>query len=62
MLIVLLAAIKYCHDMDVAHRDVKPENLLLMSEEDDATIKLADFGFARPVGEEGLSTQCGTPG
>lgn len=59
---VLFNAIKYCHDRDIAHRDLKPENLLLVSEEDDAGLKLADFGFARPVGETGLSTQCGTPG
>lgn len=59
---VLFNAVKYLHEMDVAHRDVKPENLLLVSEADDAPIKLADFGFARPVGEKGLETQCGTPG
>ncbi|CAM9422002.1 unnamed protein product, partial [Choristocarpus tenellus] len=61
-LVVLLDAVRYCHDRDVAHRDLKPENLLLVSDTDDATIKLADFGFARPVGKEGLRTQCGTPG
>jgi calcium/calmodulin-dependent protein kinase I len=38
--------IKYCHDRGIAHRDLKPENLLLTSEEDDATVKIADFGFA----------------
>ncbi|CAB1102722.1 unnamed protein product [Ectocarpus sp. CCAP 1310/34] len=59
---VLFKAIKYCHDRDIAHRDLKPENLLLVSDDDDAVIKLADFGFARPVGETGLSAQCGTPG
>lgn len=59
---VLFKAIQYCHDRDIAHRDLKPENLLLVSDDDDAVIKLADFGFARPVGESGLSTQCGTPG
>ncbi|CAM9885186.1 unnamed protein product [Ectocarpus sp. 6 AP-2014] len=59
---VLFKAIQYCHDRDIAHRDLKPENLLLVSDDDDAVIKLADFGFARPVGETGLSTQCGTPG
>ncbi|KAF1317761.1 Camk/camk1 protein kinase, partial [Globisporangium splendens] len=61
---ILLSAIKYCHDKDVVHRDLKPENLLLMSADDDASIKLADFGFAKTVtkDDEGLVTTCGTPG
>jgi calcium/calmodulin-dependent protein kinase I len=61
---ILLSAIKYCHEKDVVHRDLKPENLLLMSADDDASIKLADFGFAKTVtkDDEGLVTTCGTPG
>jgi calcium/calmodulin-dependent protein kinase I len=61
---ILLSAIKYCHDKDVVHRDLKPENLLLMSADDDASIKLADFGFAKTVTKDdaGLVTTCGTPG
>jgi serine/threonine protein kinase len=41
-----LTAIKHCHDHNIAHRDLKPENLLMTSEEDDANVKLVDFGFA----------------
>ncbi|KAI9988271.1 hypothetical protein PInf_021669 [Phytophthora infestans] len=62
---VLLQTIAFCHDADVVHRDLKPENLLLSSAEDDADIKLADFGFAKKAiqnGDAGLSTACGTPG
>ncbi|KAL3659444.1 hypothetical protein V7S43_015436 [Phytophthora oleae] len=63
---VLLETIAFCHDADVVHRDLKPENLLLSSKEDDADIKLADFGFAKKSaiqnGDTGLSTACGTPG
>ncbi|KAI9914337.1 hypothetical protein PsorP6_006888 [Peronosclerospora sorghi] len=63
---VLLETIAFCHDADVVHRDLKPENLLLSSAEDDADIKLADFGFAKKTairnGDTGLSTACGTPG
>ena len=61
---LLLEAIKYCHECNVVHRDLKPENLLLTSRSDDASIKLADFGFAKKIefDGEGLSTACGTPG
>ena len=62
VLVSILRAVQYCHDMNVVHRDLKPENLLLVSESDDASLKIADFGFARRVDPEGLSTQCGTPG
>lgn len=48
----------------MVHRDLKPENLLLMSADDDTSIKLADFGFAKKVTTDnsGLVTTCGTPG
>lgn len=59
---ILLEAIGYCHSKNVAHRDLKPENLLLLSDKDDASIKLADFGFAKKCTEKKLKTQCGTPG
>ncbi|CAI5731423.1 unnamed protein product [Hyaloperonospora brassicae] len=63
---VLLQTIAFCHDADVVHRDLKPENLLLSSADDDADIKLADFGFAKKAvmqnKEVGMSTACGTPG
>ncbi|KAG5179824.1 kinase-like domain-containing protein [Tribonema minus] len=58
---ILLDAIKYCHDRDIVHRDLKPENLLLTSNDDDASIKLADFGFAKALNGSMVTTQCGTP-
>lgn len=34
-----------------------------MNEEDDAHVKVADFGFAQKfMPDVGLTTQCGTPG
>jgi len=60
---IVLEAVSHCHDHHVAHRDLKPENLLLLSDEDDSTVKIADFGFAKHVyRRESLTTQCGTPG
>ncbi|EKX39401.1 hypothetical protein GUITHDRAFT_76412, partial [Guillardia theta CCMP2712] len=43
----IVEAIHYCHQRHVAHRDLKLENLMLESEEEDANIKLIDFGFSK---------------
>mmetsp|Transcript_17209 Transcript_17209/g.25496 ORF Transcript_17209/g.25496 Transcript_17209/m.25496 type:complete len:646 (+) Transcript_17209:101-2038(+) len=59
----LLRAISFCHSRNIVHRDLKPENLLLVSDDDDATVKVADFGFADYVSADKLlKVQCGTPG
>nr|GEV47886.1 serine/threonine-protein kinase PEPKR2-like [Tanacetum cinerariifolium] len=42
----LMLVLKFCHEMGVIHRDVKPENILLSSS---GSIKLADFGLAARV-------------
>lgn len=60
----ILDAIRYCHEeMQIVHRDLKPENFLFSSKEEDATIKIIDFGLSRH--EEPLSgimkTKVGTP-
>lgn len=51
LVLVLLNAIKYCHDRSIVHRDLKCENLLLVAKDNThlGSIKVADFGFATRV-------------
>ncbi|OQR93731.1 calcium/calmodulin-dependent protein kinase [Thraustotheca clavata] len=55
----LLSAVAYCHEMHIVHRDLKPENILLSSRDDNAVIKIADFGLAKD--DAYLITMCGSP-
>jgi NIMA (never in mitosis gene a)-related kinase len=58
--IQLSLAIKYIHDRKILHRDLKADNVFLMS---DGTIKLGDFGIARVLERtfQLCRTQIGTP-
>ena len=43
------------------YRDLKPENLLLKSKDNDTDVRLADFGISRFFDEGFMKTTCGTP-
>jgi serine/threonine-protein kinase Chk2 len=56
----LFQGIKYLHERNIVHRDIKPENILLTDK--NLSVKLADFGLAKIIGEESFTTTlCGTP-
>lgn len=42
-------ALEYLHSYGIAYRDLKPENILMSSNEDDADIKLSDFGLSKII-------------
>jgi len=46
----------------IVHCDLKCDNILLATPDEDATVKIADFGFAQLVPRSTkLSEPCGTP-
>jgi serine/threonine protein kinase len=51
VIVQILNVVAFCHLQGVVHRDLKPENFLFTSKNEDADIKLIDFGlsdFIRP--------------
>ncbi|GMI69749.1 autophagy-related protein 1c [Hibiscus trionum] len=58
----LAAGLQVLRDNNLIHRDLKPQNLLLTTNDSNAVLKIADFGFARSLQPRGLAeTLCGSP-
>jgi serine/threonine protein kinase len=57
----IISAVAHLHANGIAHRDLKPQNLLCAGPEGD-DIRVADFGLSKMFGEgEYLETCCGSP-
>jgi len=57
----IISAVGHLHANGIAHRDLKPQNLLCVGTEGD-DIRVADFGLSKMFGEgEYLQTCCGSP-
>ncbi|PPQ68574.1 hypothetical protein CVT25_005418 [Psilocybe cyanescens] len=57
----IICAVDHCHRYNIAHRDLKLENILI---DQDSNIKVADFGMATWQGDSRaklLRTSCGSP-
>jgi len=61
----MLCAVNYLHEMRICHRDLKLENFILASKEDqNSSLKLIDFGFSKqfaPNEEQKLYALVGSP-
>jgi calcium/calmodulin-dependent protein kinase I len=58
----LVSSVDFIHHRRVAHRDLKPQNLLFENSNNDTDFKVAGFSFAKKVPRpKSLMTRCGTP-
>lgn len=59
----ILSALKYMHEVNkIVHCDLKPDNILFLTPEEDSPIRIIDFGMSRIHERLSYLTQlCGTP-
>jgi serine/threonine protein kinase len=63
LLIQLILAVRYLHSFGIVHRDLKLENIMMSSKENDAIPKIVDFGLSKIIGpNEKASEPFGTVG
>ncbi len=51
----LATALARAHELDVIHRDIKPDNVFVLQRRGGDFVKLLDFGLARVIGEHRLT-------
>ena len=57
----ILSAISYCHERNLVHCDLKPENIMFESLSSENTVKIIDFGNSSfCVGDQKLSNRFGS--
>lgn len=57
----ILRAVNHLHKVKICHRDIKCENFMFESEEDDAELKLIDFGLSNKFNDLQMTSIVGTP-
>lgn len=55
----ITGGLKHLNGMHIFHRDLKPKNIMLTNNK--KTIKIADFGFAKPTYQSLHHSMCGSP-
>ncbi|KAI3408493.1 Mitogen-activated protein kinase 9 [Globodera pallida] len=57
-IIQILCGVNYLHASGIVHRDLKPTNIVMS---DRGNVKILDYGIARDIVPENLTTEAGTP-
>jgi hypothetical protein len=54
--------LQHAYEKGMVHRDIKPQNLMLARQGKKHTVKILDFGLAKPAREEQVDLRLTTPG
>lgn len=58
----MLSGICYCHNQNIVHRNLKPENILYQTNKADSPIKIVNFGSSKVFDpNEKMTERHGTP-
>ena len=53
----IMSAIAYCHEKGIVHRDMKLENILFSTEDENSPIKIIDFGLSVLLGKKDINKE-----
>lgn len=54
----VISALAYCHSKLVCHRDLKPDNILLVRDSIESSVRIADFGLAKRFSKGVMARRC----